>query len=138
MNSKVLLRIAAALVLIHLLGHSIGHFSWDKPQGSKMQAVVDMMKSHEAEFMGANKSMADCYQGYSLMIFGLFGMTISILWFASCFIADQRAIARKILIPIGIAYVFFGTVEFLCFFPFAAGVSFLAGLLTLIAVLKKD
>jgi D-alanyl-lipoteichoic acid acyltransferase DltB (MBOAT superfamily) len=138
MNSKVLLRVAVALVLIHLLGHTIGHLGWDKPQDNKMQAVVSMMKTHQAEFMGASKSMSDYYRGYSLMIFGLFGMTISILWFASGFIANQRAIAKKILVPIGIAYVFFGIVEFICFFPFAAGVSFISGLLTLAAALKKD
>jgi hypothetical protein len=139
MRSKILLRIAAFLILIHLLGHTVGHLSWDKPEDARMQEVVTIMKGYSAEFMGATKSIADYYNGYSLIIFGLYGMTIFILWSASGFIDNQRPIATKILWPVALAYIFFGVVEYMCFFPFAAAMSFFAGILTLvaIAILKK-
>lgn len=137
MKAKLLLRIAAILILVHLLGHSVGHFTWDKAEDPKMQEVITAMKSHKAEFMGAEKSMADYYNGYSLMTFGLFAMTICILWFASGYINTNRPIARQILLPVGIVYLFFGIVEFMAFFPFAASMSFLAGALTLITVTLK-
>ena len=135
MNAKVLLRIAAALILVHLLGHSVGHAGWDHPEDPKMMDVVTVMKSYKAEFMGAVKSMADYYNGYSILIFGLYAMTISLLWLTSGFILEQPSIAGKILYPVGIAYVFFGVVEFLYFFPFAASMSFFAGILTLFSII---
>ena len=134
MKAKLLLRIAAGLILVHLLGHTVGHMTWDAPEDAKMKEVVTTMKSHKAEFMGATKSMADYYIGYSLMIFGLFAMSALLLWFISGFVNDQRQIANRLLFPIGVVYVFFGIIEYVYFFPFAASMSFLAGLLTILAL----
>lgn len=134
MKSKIFLRIAAALIVVHLLGHSVGHATWDTPEDPKMQEVVTHMKSHSAEFMGAVKSMADYYNGYSLIIFGLYAMTIAILWMASGFIDSNRIIATKILWPIGLTYLAFGVIEYIAFFPFAAAMSFFAGVLTILAI----
>ncbi len=137
MSSKLLLRIAALLIVVHLLGHVMGHLAWDKPEDPKMGEVVAAMKGYSAEFMGANKSMADYYQGYSLMIFGIFGLAIALLWMASGILSTHRDIARKMMLPVGIVFLFFGCLEFIYFFPFAAGTSFLAGLLVVVAVAKK-
>jgi hypothetical protein len=134
MKSKVLLRIAAAFILVHLLGHGMGHSAWDKPEDPRMQEVVAAMKGYSAEFMGATKSMADYYHGYSLIIFGLYAMTILILWFASGFINEQRSIAVRILWPVAVTYLAFGVIEYISFFPFAAAMSFFAGLFTLLAI----
>jgi hypothetical protein len=139
MKAKVLLRIAAALILIHLIGHSVGHATWDKPEDPKMLDVVTAMKSYESEFMGSVKSMADYYNGYSLLIFGVYAMSLALLWVTSGFVHEQTAIAKKILYPLGLTLLFFGVVEFMFFFPFAACMSFLAGVLTIssVVVLKK-
>jgi hypothetical protein len=134
MSSKLVIRIAAFFVLVHLLGHSIGHLGWDKPEDPKMAEVVAAMKGYSVNFMGATKSMADYYNGYSVVMFGLYGMTILILWIASGLMAGSREIAVKILYPVGITYLFFGVVEYLYFFPFAASMSFLAGVFVLLAI----
>ena len=134
MKPKLLLRIAAVLILIHLLGHGVGHSAWDKPQDSKMQEVVTVMKSYKGEFMGATQSMADYYNGYSLMMFVLYGMSIILLWLLSRIVKEQPAIVGNILYTIGTSYLIFGVIEFVYFFPFAAAMSFFAGVLTLVAV----
>ena len=134
MKAKVLLKIAAGLILIHLIGHAVGHTGWDKPTDPKMMDVVMAMKSQQVDFMGAVHSMADYYKGYSILIFGLYGMSISVLWFTSGFVQEHPAIANKILYPVGIAYLFFGIVEFMYFFLFAASMSFLAGVLTIFSI----
>ncbi|MBI1766807.1 MAG: hypothetical protein HYR67_00355 [Bacteroidetes bacterium] len=134
MKSKILLRIACLLILIHLLGHSLGHLSWDKPKDPKMKEVVDMMKGYSSEFMGANKSMANYYEGYSIILFFVFAMTILILWSVSRFIESNKPIAIKILYPIAITYLAFGVVEYLYFFLFAAGISFLAGVFVFLGI----
>jgi hypothetical protein len=137
MTTKILLRIAALMILIHLLGHAVGHFTWDKPEDQQMQGVVDTMLGYKANFMGANRSMGDYFNGYSLMLFFIFGMTISLLWTVSKFGESENHVTRKILYPIGIAYVAFGVIEFYYFFPFAAIMSFGAGILILLAVFRK-
>ena len=134
MKSKVLLRIAAGLIFIHLLGHGVGHSGWDTPADPKMQEVVTVMKSHKSEFMGATQSMADYYNGYSLILFVVYSMSIFLLWFVSGFVREQPTIAGNILYTIGTAYLIFGVIEFVYFFPFAAAMSFFAGVLTLVAV----
>lgn len=138
MKSRLLLRIAAVLIFIHLLGHGFGHSNWQQPEDAGMQEAVAAMKGHKAEFMGAVKSMADYYNGYSLMIFGVFGMTIAIVWLTSAIIKEHQKIARRVLIPVGITYLFFGIVEYIGFFPFAAIMSFAAGILILVALAVAD
>ena len=117
MKPKVLLRIAAGLILIHLFGHGVGHKDWDNPTDPKMMDVVTSMKSYQAEFMGAAHSMADYYNGYSIIIFGLYGMSIALLWLASGFVQEQPTIAIKILYPIGIVICFLEWLNLYTSFP---------------------
>ena len=134
MKSKILLRIACLLILVHLLGHSLGHLSWDKPKDPKMKEVVDMMKGYSTEFMGASKSMANYYEGYSIILFFVFAMTILILWSVSSFIDTHKDVAVKILYPIAITYLAFGVIEYFYFFIFAASISFLAGVCVFLGI----
>jgi hypothetical protein len=135
MKAKLLLRIAAVFILIHLLGHSLGHMTWDKQEDPKMQEVVNAMLGYKTEFMGATKSMADYFNGFSLILFFVFGLSICVLWFASGFINDQKQIAKKILYPFGIMYLAFAVIEIIYFFPFAASISAGAGILIFTALL---
>ena len=137
MTTKILLRIAALLILVHLLGHTGGHFKWDKPEDQQMQGVVDTMLGYKANFMGATRSMGDYFNGYSLMLFFIFGMTISLLWSVSKFGESEKHVTSRILYPIGVTYVAFGVIEFYYFFPFAAIISLGAGISILLAVFRK-
>lgn len=134
MKASILLRIAAVLLLIHLLGHSLGHITWDEPEDRRMQKVVESMYSYKAEFMGSSRSMADYYNGYSLMILFLFAMSMCILWVISRFIHAQRKIAISVLYPIAVSYIAFGVIEFIHFFAFAGSVSSLVGALVFVAI----
>lgn len=134
MSTKVSLRIACILITVHLVGHAIGHTTWDSPEDSGMQNVVDAMKSYEAEFMGATRSMADYFNGYSSIMFFVYAMSISVLWTCASAGETSRIFARKILSPIALAYVAVGVIEFMYFFALAGALSLGAGLLTLYAV----
>ncbi|RTL59147.1 MAG: hypothetical protein EKK37_12640 [Sphingobacteriales bacterium] len=136
MTAKLFARTAAIFVFIHLIGHSLGHFGWDKPKDPKIAEVVQSMKSNKSEFMGATKSMADYFSGYSLIIFGLFFMTIILLWLLSNHANDNPVLVRQLLYPIGLGYLYFAIIELLDFFPFAASISFLAAVFTLLAAIK--
>ena len=134
MSAKLSLRIACILLTIHLLGHAIGHITWDSPEDSGMQNVVNVMKGYEADFMGATRSMADYFNGYSSIMFFVYAMSISVLWTCASLGETNRIFARKILSPIALAYTAFAVIEFMYFFPFAGAMSLGAGLVTLYAV----
>lgn len=134
MRAKVFLRVAAILILVHLLGHGFGHFKWDQPDDPKMAEVVKVMKSYSADFMGSNKSMADYYQGYSLILFGLFGMSLFIILKMLAHTQSHPELVRGVLYPLGFSYLYFGVVEYLYFFQFAAGISFLSGIAMMLAI----
>jgi len=134
MNSKLLLRIAALLILVHLLGHAVGHFSWKDATDPVKQEVIKQMTGPKFPFMGATRSMGDYYEGYGLILFFVYFMTISILVTVSGMPSSQTSTAKKLLYPIAITYIAFGIIEFLHFFPFAAGISLGAGLLTIVSI----
>lgn len=134
MSKKILLRIAAIVVFIHLLGHTIGHLAWDKPKDPKMNEVVMAMKGYSANFMGAVRSMADYYNGYSVIMFGVYVMTIMILWILSGAPREYEKLVNRLVLPMGVVYMFFAGTEFIFFFPFATTISCLAGLLMLLSV----
>ncbi|MFN8338836.1 MAG: hypothetical protein U0T36_07425 [Saprospiraceae bacterium] len=138
MSLKIYVRIAAALILLHLVGHFFGHLGWDTPEDPKMQEVVNAMKGYSGEFMGATRSMADYFQGYSLILFGLFGMSIAILWVISNQINANSTLSKYLLLMIGIGYIYFGIIEYIYFFTFAASISLLAGILILYATFKLN
>lgn len=138
MSAKLLIRISAFLVFIHLLGHSLGHLNWDKPKDQGMIEVIDVMKNYSAAFMGSTKSMADYYNGYSLILFGLFGLSIALLWILSNDTIKNPKMVRQLLYPIGLVYLFFGVIEFLYFFPFAASISTLVGISSLLSITKLE
>ncbi len=141
MNSKLLLRIAAVLIAVHLLGHSAGHSMWKQPADSAQQGVVQQMIAHKANFMGAVRSLADYYEGYSLMLLFVFAMSIWVLWTLSKLTRSNADLVKKILYPFSICYIAFGLIEFSYFFPFAAATSLVAGILMLITAFqlsKKD
>lgn len=132
MKPSLLLRIAAFLLLIHLAGHTAGHLDWDEPKDPGMQDVVNSMKAHHADFMGASRSMADYFEGYSMMVFVVLSVNIVLLIMLSNF-KDQLLI-RQLLWPLGSGWILTGIIEYAQFFPFAALISGLAGLCIIAAV----
>ena len=138
MRAKVWLRVACVFILIHLIGHGIGHSMWDKPEDPRMQAVVDTMAGYDSEFMGATWSMADYYNGYSLILFFVYALSISIIWFTSNAQPVHHPLVKRILYPMAFAWIAFGVIEFIYFFPFAASISLGAGLLILAAMFRLE
>ncbi|HTF80277.1 MAG TPA: hypothetical protein VL947_01075, partial [Cytophagales bacterium] len=93
MNSKLLLRIAAGSIFVHLLGHTMGHLTWKTPEDNQIKEVVTQMLTHKATFMGATRSMGDYFEGYSLILFFVYGMSIALLWLISSLSSENPAIA---------------------------------------------
>jgi hypothetical protein len=62
MKPKMLLRIAAIVMVLHLAGHLFGHLTWKTPPTPEQQEVVKEMTTHKFPFMGAVHSMGDYYE----------------------------------------------------------------------------
>lgn len=134
MTAKVSLRGACFLILVHLIGHGVGHWMWDKPEDPQMRNVVAAMTGHKSAFMGAERSMGDYYNGYSLILFFVYAMSISILWQCSRYGEVYSGFAKSVLYPLGFTFVAFSVIEFMYFFPFAGFISLGAALLMLFSI----
>jgi hypothetical protein len=103
MKPKILLRIAAVLMLLHTIGHTFGTLSWKKTNDSVKQEVIKQMTSNKFPFMGATRSMGDAMDGYGFFgIVNLLLVTV-ILWIASNYISQHVALVNQILIALSIA-----------------------------------
>jgi hypothetical protein len=130
MSAKLLLRAAAICVLVHFLGHLFGHSSWRDGTDPVHQRVVAEMTDHAFPFMGATRSLADYYSGYSLLLCFVYAAAAVSLWMAA------SRVDRTLVWPVALMLLAFGVVEFLHFFPFAAAMSGLAGVLACAALVR--
>lgn len=134
MKPRLFLRIAALCILIHLIGHFFGHFSWKETPDPVKQEVIRQMTGPKFEFMGAMRSMGDYFEGYGLILFIVYGMSIALIMSAIRYSDSNHDIARKVLTPIGIGFLAMGGIEFVYFFPFAASLSLGAGIFIILAI----
>jgi len=127
MKTKLLLRIAAVLMLLHTAGHTMGALSWKEAPNARIAAVVNGMQNEHFNFMGRSLTLASFYDGYGFSMIGVFLLISTLLWMLS-----TEPIGRMISV-MGLFLLFLGVMELIYFFPFAAAFSLLAGLSTLVA-----
>ncbi len=142
MKPKLLLRIAAACVVVHFLGHLVGHFTWKDSKGNTTrEEVVRQMTEKEFDFMGATRSFGDYYEGYSAVLLIVYLTLIMLILSISKFAEHQPQTARNLIAPISMCLIAFGILEFVYFFPFAASMSTLAGVaafLSMVGLTQKQ
>jgi heme A synthase len=131
MNSKLLLRIAAGLMLLHTIGHTIGALTWNQAPNAAIGRVITAMETNHFDFMGRNTTIASFYSGYGIiMIFVLLLLSL-ILWLLSN--ESENRLTFRLLLPLTVYLILQAITELLYFFPFAAAISFLAGIAVLLA-----
>lgn len=132
-TSKLLLRIAAIIMLLHAIGHTLAIVTWRKPNGKIPFDIVQKMQDTHFSFQGKDSTMASFFSGhgYAGAIFLL--LIVSILWTISNW---QEKRATKILWLVGVAIVLLAVDELLFFFPMAMVFSLLAAALVFISIFK--
>lgn len=128
MKAKLLLRIAAVIMLLHTLGHTVGALTWTDAPNAAVKQVIDGMQSNRFDFMGRSGSLADFYAGYGYVMIGVLLLISVLLWLLS---TEPN---RRLITTIAICLLFMAVVEYIYFFPMAAGFSLLAGLAALLAL----
>ena|SRR5437879_3648919 len=130
MKPKLLLRIAGTLMLLHTIGHTFGALSWKKAPNTAVGSVIAGMQTNHFDFMGRSATLAYFYEGYGYSMIVVLLFISVLLWLLS-----SQPVARLVLLTAGLLLLLAG-IEFIYFFAFAAAISFLAAVCTLIAFFK--
>ena len=131
MKPKLLLRLAAAVMFLHTIGHSFGALGWNKAPNSAVADVIQGMENNHFAFMGRQVTIAGFYQGYGIALIGVLLLISIVLWTMGGEF-ERRTTAR--LLPWMVVFlVFFSVTEWIYFFPLAAIMSMLAALLSAMA-----
>lgn len=131
MNRKILLRIAAFLMLFHALGHTMGAISWDKASTPAAGLVIKGMQAAHFNFMGRYTTIASFYEGYGIIMIFVWLLVTVVLWLLSN--EAQNKLTVRLIIPLAIFLLLTAVAEFIYFFPFAAVISLLACIAVLLA-----
>ena len=134
-TTKLLLRIASGIMLLHAIGHTMAIFTWQKPNGKIPADVIHKMQESHFFFGGEDATMAGFFSGhgYTGTIFLL--LIVSILWAISGW-TEKRA--TKILWLAGLSILALASVELIYFFPLAVILSLFAGLLVFLSIFKLN
>jgi hypothetical protein len=130
MKPKLLLRVAAGLMFLHTIGHTMGAMTWKKAPNAAVAALITGMQNEHFPFMGRESTIAGFYVGYGVSMILVYLFISLLLWiFSTAF--NPGAVALT-----GIFLVALAVVEWIYFFPLAAILSVLAGLCTLASLRK--
>lgn len=131
MKAKVLLRIAAVLMLLHTLGHTMGALTWKEAPNARVGAVINGMQNEHFGFMGRSVSLGGFFDGYGFSMIGVLLLVSVLLWLLA---VEPN---RRFMLVLGLFLLFLAIIEFVYFFLFAAAFSLLAGVSTLLAYGKS-
>jgi len=131
MTSRLLFRIASVIMFLHALGHTMGALGWKKTTDATKQSVIDQMQNHNFPFMGANHSLADAMDGYGFI--GIFDLALVafLLWVIPTTQNGNASAGKWIAIALGLKLIISAVLEYVFFFPLAAMMTAMAGVLTL-------
>ena len=127
MNKKILLRIAAGLVLFTCIGHTIGTFMPLPPEEVELVKVENAMKSALVPFpIGKSQSFFDILLGANLSL----SVFLLITGLSFLFMEDNtNTTNRKLLLLNSLGLVAIGIISAIYFFPVPAMCTGVAGIL---------
>jgi hypothetical protein len=79
MNPVLFLRIASVITLLYFVGHTAG-MPWTPVQGPQEMAVLEAMKSHRFDALGAQRTYWDFYFGFGVAISAYLLVQAVVLW----------------------------------------------------------
>ncbi|MCL2291166.1 MAG: hypothetical protein FWC34_10800 [Bacteroidetes bacterium] len=133
MKPKLILRIAAIVLILHAIGHSMGAFTWQKPDSGIPVEVVQTMQEVHFDFMGKENTMAAMFTGNGTAGIILLLLMSVILWVVSGW---NNKFVTKILWIVFCAILVLAIAEVIYFFPMAYMLCFVAAGLVLWGIFK--
>jgi hypothetical protein len=126
MKPKLLLRIAAVLILIHGVLHTTGFSQWKQDPDPAKQEVIKQMTGQKFPFMGTSRNMGNYYDGFGYAGSIALILIAVLLWIVSGELLTNPSLAKKVIVVISCALVIWAADELIYFFPFATGLTFVA------------
>lgn len=140
MKAKLILRIAAVIMLLHAMGHTVGVYTWNQPIDAHYGEVVNGMSNNKFVFMGATCTLGRFYEGFGYAATLAMLLMVGILWIVSGATGQNNELVKKIVVLLSVILLFWGILELIYFFPFAASFSLIASVLgfySLVAMNKE-
>jgi hypothetical protein len=132
---KHLVRMGAALMAFHALGHTMGALNWKKNPNENVSLVILGMQSTHFDFMGRSATLGQFYEGYGLIMILVLVLISLQLWLQSDDMVNPKA--TKMLTVIAAFLVLMAVLEYIYFFAFAAATTFLAGVCVIVSLAGK-
>jgi hypothetical protein len=136
MKPKLFLRIASIAMFFHLLGHTMGQLSSRTTDDPVKREVLDQMTQHKFLFMGTWRSMIDYSDGFSYATSIALLLIAIILWLVSNESDKKSTLGYRILLTLTICLFVWSIDEFIFFFPFAACITLVAAITTMVATIQ--
>jgi hypothetical protein len=135
MQPKLLLRIAAAFMLLHTVGHTFGALSWKNAPNATIARLISDMINDRFDFMGRSVSVALFYEGYGIILIFVLLLVSVCLWL----IGDdaETRIAQRLLVVLACFLIAVAISEFIYFFALAASFTLLAGVCVCLATVQQ-
>src|ERR1700722_20188533 len=115
MKPKLLLRIAAILMLLHNVGHTMGFSGGKQSPDPVKQEVIKQMTGHSFPFMGAVHSLGDYYEGFGYAATLALLLIAAILWVVSGYTEQTEPLVKRILIVLSVILLAWGVNELIFF-----------------------
>ncbi len=115
MNTKVFLRLASVLTLIHAILHTIGGV-FGKPMPGVASMVATTMQANPFPVLGVVRSYAQFYRGFGLGITIFLTVDALVFWMLGSLAATEGARLRPILWVFMLGYLAFAVNSYLYFF----------------------
>jgi hypothetical protein len=126
MKPKILLRVAAILILIHAVLHTIGFGSWKNDPDPAKHQMIQLMTGQKFPFMGVSRNMGEYYEGFGYACSIALLLIAFLLWVTASEATSNPTLSKKIILILSFGLLFWGVDELIYFFPFAAGLTLLA------------
>jgi hypothetical protein len=126
MKPKLLLRIAAILILVHGVLHTMGFSQWKLDPDPAKHELIKQMTGQKYPFMGTSRNMGEYYDGFGYTCSIALILIAFLLWIVSGELLTNQSLAKKVIIVISVSLLLWATDELIYFFPFAAGLTLVA------------
>ncbi|MGJ4752940.1 LIC_13387 family protein [Leptospira kmetyi] len=140
MKARLLIRIASALMLVFVVGHSTGHFTRYNTVDARALSTISAMQQTKIPMEGVDRSYDQFYTGMSLNLSIVLISLVVLLWFLADLSESNPRAALKLLIPVFFCIAGFAVTGFIYFFIAPAAISTLGALCLLVGIflLRKD
>jgi hypothetical protein len=134
MKPKLLIRIAAVLMFLHMVGHSFGVLGSRKAPNPTIGRILHDMNTNFFPFMGRSASLGIFFQGYGMvLIFDLLFTSLVLWWLAA---KTETELGQKLLFASCIYLSALSLMEVVYKFPFFLTIP--SALCLLIALVKSS